>query len=373
MKVPLFDLTAYHTWIRQRVLDSFQRVYDSGSFISGDEVAQFESELGTFVGARFAVGVSSGTDALIASLLALDVGPEHEVLTTPFSFMATASAIRSVGATVRFADIEEDGYGIDPRQVEPAIRPNTAAVVAVHLYGSPCNITALRETCSRRNISLVEDAAQALGARHQGRHLGTIGDVGCYSFFPAKSLGALGDAGAIVTSSEVVNSRLRRIRVHGAERRHHHVEHGSNLRLDELQAAFLRLKLADLEQRLRQVRGHARYYQEALGGLDALVLPPSVDGVDSSYSLYTVRVPARRDALRAALERNGVATQVHYPTPLHLQPALKGLGHRLGDFPNAERRCQEVLSIPIYPDLSEAQREYVVAQIRAFFDSLRTR
>lgn len=363
--VPLLDLEPYHRRIRDRVLSAVARVYDSGTFITGPELAAFERELVETLGVAHAVGVSSGTDALCAALLALDVGPEHEVVTTPFTFFASASAVRAAGARVRFADVEPDGFGLDPDAVGEAIGPATRAVLCVHLFGEPCAVGALAELCGRRGLALLEDAAQAIGARVGTRSVGSLGRVGCFSFFPSKTLGALGDGGAVVTEEPALAERIRRIRAHGSVRKHEHVEHGGNFRLDELQAAVLRVKLGGLAARVERNRAHAAYYADALADLPGLVLPRATPG--SSHSLYTLRVRERRDELALALGRAGIEARVHYPTPLHLQPALARLGHRRGEFPNAERRAAEALSIPIYPELTMEQRERVALTIRAFY------
>lgn len=364
MKVPLLDLAPYHARLRDRVSEALMRVYDSGTFITGTELERFERELSRLVDDSEVVGVSSGTDALVASLLCLGIGAGSTVVTTPFSFFATASAIRATGARVHFCDIEKDGVGLDPEALSPVL-PHADAVIAVHLYGVPCAVDRIAELCLAGGVPLVEDGAQALGARLGGKSVGTFGQLGCFSFFPAKSLGALGDAGCVVTKDSEQATRLRRIRAHGASRKHEHVEHGGNYRLDEMQAAVLRLKLRDFPHRVAANRRHARYYDDAFG--DLVELLPNPRPPEASCSLYTLRVVERRDELATALERDGIGTQVHYPRPLHLQPALRELGHASGDFPRAEQRAREVLSIPLYPEMTDAQREYVCERVRAFF------
>lgn len=363
--IPLLDLGPYHRELRQDLNAAFLRVYDSGTFITGSELGAFERELAHYLGARHAVGVSSGTDALCAALLALDVGPGVEVVTTPFTFFATASAIRAAGGRIRFADIEPEGFGIDPSAVASALGPRTAAVIAVHLFGEPCRVNELAALCAARGVALVEDAAQALGARVANESVGCLGRIGAFSFFPSKALGALGDGGAVVTPEPELAARLLRIRAHGSERKHHHVEFGGNYRLDELQAAMLRRKLLDVERRIAANRRHAQVYREALADVPEIALPTSEPG--ASCSLFTLRVRERRDELARALATAHIESRVHYPLPLHLQPALRDLGYAPGDFPNAERRAQEALSIPLYPELTDAQRERVSERIRAFF------
>jgi dTDP-4-amino-4,6-dideoxygalactose transaminase len=363
--VPLLDLAPYHATVRADLLNAFLRVYDSGTFITGPELQAFEAELQTYLDAGHVIGVSSGTDALCAALLALGVDVDHEVITTPFTFIATASAIHAAGGRIRFADIEAEGFGLDPTCLEGVLGERTGAVIAVHLFGSPCRIREIQDVCTERGVALVEDAAQALGAYADGKPLGTFGRLGAFSFFPSKSLGALGDGGALVTNEAELSARLRRIRAHGSDRKHHHVEFGGNFRLDELQAAILRRKLSDLDARVAVNRRHAAAYDAAFRDLDALRLPPLHDG--ASFSLYTLRVLERRDELSRALAAVGIESRVHYPTPLHLQPALANLGYARGDFPNAEKRATEALSIPMYPELSERQRDRVIARIRDFF------
>lgn len=361
--VPLLDLAPYHASLRDEAAAAFLRVYDSGCFILGPELRAFESELAAHLGVPHVVGVSSGTDALCAALLALDVGPGCSVVTTPFTFFATASAIRATGARTRFADIEANGFGLDPAAVSSALGADSRAVIGVHLFGSACAVEELASLCQARGVGLVEDAAQAIGASVRGRALGGFGGVGCFSFFPSKSLGALGDGGAAVTHDAELAARLRRIRAHGSEKKHQHVEFGGNFRLDEVQAAILRRKLCDLERRIAASRRHAAAYDAAFADLPGLIPPQSVAG--GSYSLYTVRVLEGRDELLAALSRAGIEARVHYPIPLHLQPAFRELGYASGDFPNAERRSKEALSLPIYPELSELQRDRVVERVRA--------
>jgi dTDP-4-amino-4,6-dideoxygalactose transaminase len=365
-KVPLLDLGPYHRRIRGDVLGAFERVYDSGVFICGPELSAFEKELAQQLDACHVVGVSSGTDALCASLLALGVDADSEVVTTPFTFFASASAIRAAGARIRFADIESGGFGIDPAAVERALGSATRAVLCVHLFGQPCRVQELAELCRGRDVALVEDAAQALGARVGGRAVGLFGRLGCFSFFPSKVLGALGDGGAVVTDEAALADRLRRVRTHGSAHKHEHVEHGGNFRLDELQAAVLRVKLEHLRARIQSNREHAAYYASALCDVASLVVPDWAPG--ASHSLYTLRVLERRDELAAALAQKGIETRVHYPTPLHLQPALIALGHARGDFPEAERRAEEALSIPLYPELGPRERERVALAIRAFYE-----
>jgi dTDP-4-amino-4,6-dideoxygalactose transaminase len=366
--IPLIDLGPFHRQIRADVLRAFRRVYDSGRYILGEEVEAFERELADSVGARASVGVSSGTDALVCALSSVveqsAALQSCEVITSPFTFMATASAILRVTSGLRFCDVESQSFGLDPEQLVGALSPQTRAVVPVHLYGLPCRIREIVEQCRLRAIAVVEDAAQALGARVDGRWVGSLGDLGCYSFFPAKSLGALGDGGAVATSQRDARQRLLRIRAHGAGSKDHHEELGGNYRLDALQAAVLRVKLQHLGRRIALARQHAEYYAEAFREVGELVTPAELPGSEGSFSLYTLRVLSDRQRLRAALHDAGIQTGVYYSRPLHLQPALRHLGYAVGDFPVAERLCEEVLSLPLYPELRPSDRDRVVRTVR---------
>jgi dTDP-4-amino-4,6-dideoxygalactose transaminase len=372
VRIPILDVVAQNKALSAKLLDAVSRVADSGRFILGQEVDRFEQQVCDQLGVRHAVGLSSGSDALVCALLALGLEPGDEVITTPFSFFATVEAIVRVGATPRFVDLERDSLGLAPEQVEAAIGARTRAILAVELYGEPGHIDQLAELAARRGIPLIEDAAQAFGARLHGRAVGSFGMLGCFSFQPTKPLGAWGDAGMLVTNDATLAERCRRARVHGASSKHRHAELGGNYRLDALQAAILNVKLASLPAWIDARKAHARAYTGALSEVVGLVTPASFVGSEPSYSVYTLRVLSeRRDALARALAEQGIETAIHYPLPLHRQQALlaRGLGAAEGSLPVAERAAAEVLSLPLYPELSESDRQRVVDAIVEFMAS----
>ena len=345
---------------------AFARVLASNQFVLGEEVTELEAELARYLSSAHAVGLSSGTDALVCALLALDIGPGAEVITTPFSFIATAEAIARVGARPVFADVDAVTLNLAPVAVARAVTPRTRAVLPVHLFGHPADVDALGAAAP--GVPIVEDAAQAIGARERGRAVGTIGRLGCYSFFPTKPLGGLGDGGMVVTRDGELAERMRRLRQHGAAEKHLYRELGGNYRLDALQAAFLRVKLPYLEAWLSERRAIAVAYAEGLAGIDALVLPVTREETAPAWAHYVLRVrDGRRDELGRHLDALGVSTAVYYPRPLHLQPVFAGLGYARGDFPNAERAADEVLAIPMFAGLTEAERGRVIEGVRGFF------
>jgi len=370
--VPLLDLRVQHQALREPLAAAVQRVADSQQFILGSEVAEFEAELAHFVGARFAVGVSSGSDALLCALMALGVGSGDEVVTSPFTFIATAEAIVRCGATPRFVDVERATLNLNPAELAPALTPRTKAVIPVHLFGHSARIDAIQDLCAARGIAVIEDAAQALGGAYRGRKLGTWGQIGCYSFFPSKPLGAFGDGGMLVTDDADLAERCRELRSHGTRDKQTFVRIGGNFRLDALQAAILRVKLPHLPAWIEARQTHARAYSEALQGIEAVTLPASEPGASSAWAHYTLRVPAsRRSELIEYLRGRGVQTAVYYPRPLHLQPCFANLDLKHGVLPESERAAEQVLSIPLYPELDVEQREAVAAAIREFFGAPR--
>ncbi len=364
--IPLADPAADHAPLGAALGDAAARVLASGRYILGPEVAGFEQELAAATGVAQAVGVSSGTDALLAMLMAAAIGPGDEVVTSPFSFFATAEAIARVGARPVFADIEVQTLNLDPERALARLGPRTKAVVVAHLFGRVARTSGLEEACAARGLSLFEDAAQAIGAvAEDGRAVGKRTAGAALSFFPTKNLGGFGDGGAILTDDQTLAATARRLRVHGADRKHHHVAIGGNFRLDELQAALLRVKLPHLPQWTAARRRVAARYRQALADLP-LALPPEAPG--SVWNQFVVRVAAdTRAALAASLAKEGIASEIYYPHALHLQPALAALGYRAGEFPNAERACQEVLALPLYPSLPDATIERIAEGIRAFF------
>ncbi|HKY22367.1 MAG TPA: DegT/DnrJ/EryC1/StrS family aminotransferase [Vicinamibacterales bacterium] len=368
-KVPLLDLKAQYASIRQDVLAAMTRICDTQHFILGPEVEALERELEATLGVPHAVGMSSGTDALLAALMALGVGAGDEVITSPFSFFATAGSIARLGARPVFVDIESGSYNIDPAHVDAAITPRTKAIMPVHLFGQSAEMAPILEVASGRGVPVVEDAAQAIGGSYHDRPLGGLGTIGCFSFFPTKNLGAFGDAGLVVTRDAALARKLRAIRQHGGEVKYHHETVGANFRLDALQAAVLRVKLPHLSAWTAARQRNAVRYEDlfARAGLASTVrLPVRASRRTHIYNQFVIRVP-ERDQLRAYLQTQGIGTEIYYPLPLHLQPCFRDLGYAAGAFPVAESSAKEVLALPIYGELSEGQQAWVVEAIRLFF------
>jgi dTDP-4-amino-4,6-dideoxygalactose transaminase len=371
MQVPLLDLKQQHSALRDELREAVGRVLDSQQFILGEDVRLLESELVRYIGTKYAVGCGSGSDALLLALLALDVGAGAEVVTTPFTFFATAGAIARAGARPVFADIEPRTYNIDPALLETVVTERTRALMPVYLYGQCADVDEIAGVARKHNLPVIEEAAQAIGAQDKGRPAGSTGATGCFSFYPTKNLGAAGEAGLVTTNDERLAERLRRLRVHGGATEYHHDEIGFNSRLDTLQAAVLRVKLPHLDSWSDARREHAATYTRLLAeaGLDEFVTPPFVRAdVRHIFHQYVIRVSApRRDSLLEHLKQNGVGTKVYYPVPLHLQPCFAYLGYKEGDFPESERAARETLALPMFPELNAAQQEYVVETIRRFF------
>lgn len=366
--IPMIDLGAQHAPLARELVAAFSRVLAHGELVLGREVEALEAELASQIGVAHAIGVSSGSDALLVALMALDVGPGDEVVTTPFSFFATAGSIARLGARPVFVDLEPGTFLLDRGRVEAALTSRTKAIVPVHLFGEVCCSPALLALSAARGVPIVEDAAQALGASSDDGLAGALGRAGCFSFFPTKNLGALGDGGLVTTHDAALAARVRALRSHGAARKHEHAELGGNFRLDALQAALLGVKLPHLERMTRARRDNAARYAELLGaaGLpdETLRLPSRARG--HVYHHYVVRTPLR-DALRAHLSAAGITSEVYYPTPLHLQPALSSLGHGPGSFPHAERAAREALALPVFPELGAARLRRVADEVLAFF------
>lgn len=362
----MVDLQSQHAPLRPALEAAAARVIASGRYVQGGEVAAFEREMAIACRVPHAVGVSSGTDALICLLLAAGVQPGDEVLTTAFSFFATAEAIVRVGARPVFTDVDPATLNLDGVAGAARLGPRTRAVLVVHLFGRPARLEALVPACAAAGIPIVEDAAQAVGGRlPDGRPVGGLGIGAGLSFFPAKNLGGFGDGGMVLTADAALAARVRRLRNHGADRKHHHLETSGNFRLDELQAALLRVKLPHLAGWTKARCLVAAAYRQRLAGLP-LALPPDDQGC--VWHQFVIRVPAsRRDQLAQHLAEREIETAVHYPTPLHLQPALAWLGHRPGDFPNAERAAQDSLALPIFPELTNGQLARVTDAVADFF------
>lgn len=369
-RIPLLDLVAQHRTIRDEVLAALLRVVDAQAFVLGEEVEALERELADYCGTRFAIGCASGTDALHLALLALGVGPGDEVVTSPYTFFATAGAIVRAGAKPVFADVEAATFNLDAERAAALIctRPAVRAVIAVHLFGACADMDPLREAASRRGIPVIEDAAQAIGAEYKGRRAGSLGAVGCFSFYPSKNLGGYGDGGLLTTSDEALAEKLRALRVHGSRERYRHEWVGINSRLDALQAAVLRVKLRHLDAWTEARRRNAEYYRRRFAELGLPVLTPSAPPYATRHvwNQFVIRAP-ERDRLREHLRRHGIGTEVYYPIPLHLQPCFRDLGYRPGDFPVAERLAQEALALPVYPELTEEELEHVVEAVAGFY------
>lgn len=363
--IPMLDLKAQYAAIREEIAAAVQQVLDSQHFILGPQVKAFEEEMAAYCGTRFAVGVASGTDALILALHACGAGPGDEVLVPTFSYIATADSASLLGAVPVFVDIDPATFNINPAQIEARITAKTKAIVPVHLYGQPANMDPILEIGQRRGIRVIEDNAQAIGAAYRGRKTGSMGDMGCISFFPSKNLGAYGDGGMVVTNSEELAARLRALRAHGTSRhKYMSEEQGWNSRLDELQAAVLRVKLRHLDGWMRGRQSVAARYNELLAGIPGVVPPQVAPGCEHVYHQYTVRVP-RRDAVQQRLAEAGVPSTVYYPVPMHLQKMYAHLGGRPGQLPVAERAAEEVLSLPVYPELTAAQIHRVAEALAA--------
>jgi dTDP-4-amino-4,6-dideoxygalactose transaminase len=364
MQVPFLNLTAQYQALKHELLPAVEEVLSSGHYILGPRVAAFEQEFAAYVGTRFSVGVNSGSDALVLALRALDIGFGDEVITTPFTYIAPAEAIHAVGAKIIFADIDRTTFNIDPSDVVRRITTRTKAIIPVQLFGLLGDPKPLMEIASNRGIPIVEDCAQAVGALWNGKKAGTFGRLGCFSFYPTKNLGAAGDGGAVVTNDEGLARKLKMLRVHGIERRYFHDMHGQNSRLDELQAAILQVKLRHIEKWNARRREIAQQYSEGLRGL-ALVLPGPID-TSHVFHVYAV-LSDRRDELQKFLADRGVPTIIYYPQPLHLQKVYAETGWRVGDFPVAEEISRKILPLPMYPELTGEQLDYVVSTVRQFF------
>ncbi|TKB57198.1 MAG: DegT/DnrJ/EryC1/StrS family aminotransferase [Nitrospira sp.] len=369
MNIPLLDLKAQFQPLRNEILAVVQTVCDEQGFILGPRVVAFEESVARYIGSRYAIGCASGSDALLLSLMAMGVKAGDEVITIPFTFFATAGAISRLGAKPVFVDIQPDTFNIDPALIERAITPRTKAIIPVHLFGQCADMAAINEIATRKKLYVIEDACQAIGAAQQEQRAGILGDTGCFSFFPSKNLGGFGDGGLITTNDKALADSMAMLRVHGSQVRYLHEVIGFNSRLDALQAAVLQVKLQYLDQWNEGRRRNAERYRQLFARtkqVDCVVLPPTRPGNFHVYNQFTVRVP-KRDELRAFLKEKGVGTEVYYPLPMHLQNCYRELGHEKGSFPLSEQAAEEVMSIPIYPELTEAQQGYVVETIAEFY------
>lgn len=362
-RVPFVDLASGIAPHREEYMRAISEVVDSAYFAGGPKVAEFERAFAVFCGTDHAVSVSSGTDALILALRALGVGPGDEVITAPNSFFATAEAISHTGATPVFADVFEDTLNIDPARVAEKITARTKAIVPVHLFGQMAAMEPLEKLAAEHDLLLLEDSAQAHGASRNGRRAGSVGDAAAFSFYPAKNLGAFGEGGAVTTSSSEIADRVRALRDHGQTSKHTHGLIGYNARLNALQCACLSVSLAYLADANAKRRRIAKAYQQGLGAVDGLRLVTEDDAGEAVYHLFVVRC-AERDRLQKTLQEEGIATAIHYPTPIHLQPAYAHLGYKEGDFPVAERAGREMISLPMYPEMTADAVEHVIASLR---------
>lgn len=370
MKVPLLDLKEQNDALRPEIEAALGRVLDTNGFILGSEVAALEKELAEYCQTKYAIGCASGTDALLLALMAFDIKPEDEVITTPYSFFATVSSITRLGAKPVFVDIDPQTYNLDVSQIEAKITQKTRAIQPVHLYGQCADMENLRKISEKYSIPLVEDAAQAIGAEENDQRAGAMSEIGCFSFYPSKNLGGMGDGGFMTTNDDELAHKLFALRVHGSFERYYHKWIGLNSRLDGFQGAVLRVKLPHLDSWSDNRKANADYYRQlfADAGLsEQLTLPLERENVRHIYNQFVIRVPEKRDELKQFLTGNEIGTDIYYPVSLHLQECFEYLGYRQGDFPESERASRETLAIPIFPELRRDQQEYVVEKIAEFF------
>jgi dTDP-4-amino-4,6-dideoxygalactose transaminase len=369
-KLDYLDLKAQYASIREEVTEAVARVMESQHFILGAEVEQFEQEVAVYLGAKHAVACASGSDALVLAMLAAGIGPGDEIITSPFTFVATGGSIARAGATPVYVDIDPETFNIAPSAVEAAITPGTRGIMPVHLFGLSADMNEILALAKKHSLCLFEDAAQAIGARYHGKSVGTLGTYGCFSFFPSKNLGGAGDGGLVTTEDPALAEKLRMLRVHGSKKKYHHEILGTNSRLDSLQAAILRVKLRHLDNWTRQRQLRADCYRSLFASLDLApaVLTPAVpsDEFYHVYNQFTIRC-TQRDGLKEHLRSIGVPTEIYYPLPLHLQPAFSYLGYHENQLPFSEAASRQVLSLPVYPELSGSQQQRVVNGVADFY------
>lgn len=370
MKVPLLDLRVQQEPLREQMDRAVARVFDSTAFILGGEVAALEKEIAAYSNCEFGIGCASGTDALLLALMAFDVQTGDEVITTPYSFFATASSITRLGATPVFVDIDPDTFNLDVSQVEAKITSRTKAIMPVHLFGQCARMDELIAIAEKHNVPIIEDAAQAIGAEDAGRRAGAMSAAGCFSFYPSKNLGGAGDGGMLTTNDAALARKLSVLRVHGSETKYYHKFVGLNSRLDNLQAAILRVKLPHLDDWSQQRQQNAEIYKKLFieaNLTEQIGLPFERKNVRHIYNQFTIRINGgKRDDLKQFLTENEIGTDIYYPVPLHLQECFEYLGYKTGDLPESERAANETLALPIYPELTIEQQEYVVAKIAQF-------
>lgn len=384
LSVPLLDLKQQYQTIRDEIRVAIERVMESQQLILGPEVEAFEQEVAAYSECEFGIGVSSGTDALLVSLMALDIKPNDEIITTPFSFFATAGSIARMGARPVFVDIDPATFNILPDSIEAAVTERTRALMPVHLYGQMAEMDSIMEIARRHQLFVIEDAAQAIGAEYKGRRAGSIGDLGCFSFYPTKNLGGFGDSGMVTTNDAGLAERVMRLRNHGYTQRYYNKEVGGNFRLDAIQAAVLRVKLKRLDEWTAARQRNAERYRQLFADAPWIALEDGSDAESTASSASVLRLPleaphrrhiynqfvistTRRDELQGFLKERHIGTEIYYPVPLHLQECFAGLNHRAGDYPASESAARETLALPIYPELTAAQQETVVEAIKDFF------
>jgi dTDP-4-amino-4,6-dideoxygalactose transaminase len=374
MQVPILDLKAQYNNIKDDITSSIQSVLQTQHFVLGETVEKFEKLMADYIKVKYAIGVASGSDALLLSLMALNISSGDEVITTPFSFFATAGSIARLGAKPVFVDIQASSFNIDPNKIEDYLKKNSSkvkAIMPVHLYGQCADMKEIMDLSKKYNIPVIEDAAQAIGSLYDNRHSGTFGLFGCFSFFPSKNLGAWGDAGLVTTNDDKYGRLVRMLRVHGGEKKYYHQYVGCNSRLDALQAAILSAKLKHLpkwnESRIRNAEKYKSLFQKyALG---KSVTPPTTSpNRNHTYHQYTIMVQGKRDELREYLKTNGVGTEIYYPLPLHLQECFISLGYKKGSLPESEKAALNCISLPIYPELTDQMQNYVVKCIKDFYE-----
>ncbi|NLF38459.1 DegT/DnrJ/EryC1/StrS family aminotransferase [bacterium] len=358
MNVPLLDLKAQYATIKGEVMAAVNEVFDSQYFILGPKVGEFECACAVYIGVLYAVGVTSGSDALIMALMALGIKPKDEVITTPYTFFATAGAIARIGAVPVFVDIDPKTYNIDASRIEKAITKKTKAIIPVHLYGQCADMDAILAIARKHKLHVIEDAAQAIGAKYKGRQAGTMGDIGCFSFFPSKNLGGAGDGGLVTCTSKELFDTLVKLRNHGMHPKYYHAIVGGNFRLDALQAVVLNVKLKHLDSWHEARRANAAFYNNAFKSTTEITTPFMISDCYSIYNQYVVRVP-NRDKVLEKMKAANIGVEVYYPVSLHMQECFKYLGYHEGDFPESERAARETLALPIYPELTVEQKRYV--------------
>ena len=363
-KIQMTDLKAQYETIKSEIDAAIQSVINESSFILGKQISLLEEEIAGYIGVKHAIGVASGTDALVLSLAVLGITKGDEVITTPFTFIATAEAISRVGARPVFCDIEYDSYNIDPKKIEKCITKNTKAIIPVHLYGAPCAMDEITAIAKEHKLRIIEDCAQSFGSEYKGKKVGSFGDCGILSFFPAKTLGCYGDGGMVVTGDQENAAKIKMLRNHGSSTKYFYTAHGFNSRLDTLQAAILRVKLKYVDKWIEQRIKNAKLYNELVSGTKDIVTPAIEEEIKHTFNYYTIRIKKNRQKVLEALKQNDIPSAIYYPLCLHLQEVYKELGYKVGDFPVAETAQEEVLSLPMYPELRQEQIQQITQALK---------